>query len=70
MVHGEESRRGEEEERRREEGGREGGEGRGGEGRGEGGAQDCSKQFGSGTAILSSDNNHTHFYTFSSSSYP
>ena len=46
MVHGKESRRGEEEER---EGGRE----EGGEGRGEGGTQDCSKQFGSGTAILS-----------------
>ena len=30
--------------------------------------QDCSKQIGSGTAILHSFNNHTHFYTFSSSS--
>ena len=30
-------------------------------------AGDCSKQFGSGTAILHSDNNHTHFCTFSSS---
>ena len=30
--------------------------------------QDCSKQFGSGTAILCSDNKHTHLCTFSSSS--
>ena len=26
--------------------------------------QDCSKQFGSGTDILHSDNNHTHFCIF------
>ena len=35
----------------------------------EGQLQDCSKQFGSGTAILRSDNNHTHFCIFTSSSF-
>ena len=32
--------------------------------------QDCSKQFGSGTAIQCSDNNHTHFCIFTSSISP
>ena len=37
---------------------------------GKGNGQNCSKQFGSGTAILCSDNNHTHFCIFTSSSSP
>ena len=32
--------------------------------------QDCSRQSRSGTAILHSDSNHTHFCTFTSSSSP